>query len=113
MLIKVLAPGYYARRDTRTPVRIGIMAMVANMVCNHFHLSARLRGAGAGDRLLRHPERRTCCSRALSAGRSIALPATPGCSAQACWANGLMGAGPSVTGSAQWGAWSMGKASLS
>ena len=34
MLIKVLAPGYYARQDTRTPVRIGIMAMVANMVCN-------------------------------------------------------------------------------
>ena len=26
MLIKVLAPGYYARQDTRTPVRIGIMA---------------------------------------------------------------------------------------
>ncbi|WP_341503058.1 murein biosynthesis integral membrane protein MurJ [Gallaecimonas sp. GXIMD4217] len=34
MLIKVLAPGYYARQDTRTPVRIGIIAMVANMVFN-------------------------------------------------------------------------------
>ncbi|GAA4500040.1 murein biosynthesis integral membrane protein MurJ [Pseudaeromonas paramecii] len=34
MLIKVLAPGFYARQDTRTPVRIGILAMVANMVCN-------------------------------------------------------------------------------
>src|SRR5690606_18024531 len=31
MLIKVLAPGYYARQDMRTPVRIGIIAMVANM----------------------------------------------------------------------------------
>ena len=39
-------PGYYARQDTRTPVRIGIMAMVANMVQPHLHLSARLRGAG-------------------------------------------------------------------
>ncbi len=34
MLIKVLAPGYYARQDTKTPVRFGIIAMVANMVMN-------------------------------------------------------------------------------
>ncbi len=32
MLIKVLAPGYYARQDLKTPVKIGIAAMVANMV---------------------------------------------------------------------------------
>lgn len=34
MLIKVLAPGYFSRQDTMTPVRIGIKAMVANMVLN-------------------------------------------------------------------------------
>ncbi len=34
MLIKVLAPGYYAREDMKRPVRIGIIAMVANMVLN-------------------------------------------------------------------------------
>ncbi len=34
MLIKVLAPGYYARQDTKTPVKIGIKAMVANMAFN-------------------------------------------------------------------------------
>ncbi|MCP1328729.1 murein biosynthesis integral membrane protein MurJ, partial [Halomonas sp. 707D4] len=34
MLIKVLAPGFFARQDTRTPVKVGIMAMVANMVFN-------------------------------------------------------------------------------
>jgi len=34
MLIKVLAPGYFARQDTRTPVRIGIIAMVTNMAMN-------------------------------------------------------------------------------
>jgi putative peptidoglycan lipid II flippase len=34
MLIKVLATGYFSRQDTRTPVRIGIKAMVANMVMN-------------------------------------------------------------------------------
>ncbi|MCK0155228.1 murein biosynthesis integral membrane protein MurJ [Alcanivorax sp. S6407] len=31
MLIKVLAPGFYARQDTKTPVKIGVLAMVANM----------------------------------------------------------------------------------
>ncbi len=34
VMIKILAPGYYARQDTRTPVRIGIIAMVSNMVMN-------------------------------------------------------------------------------
>ncbi|WP_297474646.1 murein biosynthesis integral membrane protein MurJ [uncultured Photobacterium sp.] len=34
MLIKVFAPGYYARQDTKTPVKIGIIAMVSNMVFN-------------------------------------------------------------------------------
>ena len=34
MLIKVLAPGYYSRQDTRTPVKIGMWAMAANMVLN-------------------------------------------------------------------------------
>ncbi len=32
--IKVLAPGFYARQNTRTPVRIGIIAMVCNMLLN-------------------------------------------------------------------------------
>ena len=34
VLIKVLAPGFYARQDTRTPVRIGVIAMLANMALN-------------------------------------------------------------------------------
>lgn len=34
MMIKVLAPGYYARQDTKTPVKIGIQAMVVNMALN-------------------------------------------------------------------------------
>lgn len=33
-LIKILAPGYFARQDTRTPVRVGVLAMLANMVLN-------------------------------------------------------------------------------
>lgn len=34
MLIKILANGYYARQDTKTPVKIGIIAMVSNMAFN-------------------------------------------------------------------------------
>lgn len=34
MGIKIFAPGYFSRQDTRTPVKIGIVAMVANMIFN-------------------------------------------------------------------------------
>ncbi|PWQ96452.1 murein biosynthesis integral membrane protein MurJ [Leucothrix pacifica] len=34
IMVKVLAPGFYSRQDTRTPVRIGLIAIVANIVCN-------------------------------------------------------------------------------
>ncbi|MET1253533.1 murein biosynthesis integral membrane protein MurJ [Aliikangiella maris] len=34
MLIKVLATGFFSRQDTKTPVKIGIAAMVTNMVFN-------------------------------------------------------------------------------
>jgi len=34
IVVKVLAPGFYARQDIRTPVRIGIMTLVATQVMN-------------------------------------------------------------------------------
>lgn len=34
IFIKVLAPGFFARQDTKTPVKIGIIALVTNMVLN-------------------------------------------------------------------------------
>lgn len=34
MLVKVLAPGFYALEDMRTPVRIGVIAMALNMLFN-------------------------------------------------------------------------------
>lgn len=34
MLVKVLASGYFARQNTHTPVRIGIIALVSNTVLN-------------------------------------------------------------------------------
>ncbi|MEP6940498.1 MAG: lipid II flippase MurJ, partial [Rudaea sp.] len=33
-LVKVLAPAFYARQDTKTPVRAGVAAMTANMLLN-------------------------------------------------------------------------------
>jgi putative peptidoglycan lipid II flippase len=33
-LVKVLAPGYFARQDTRTPVKVGIIALAANLGFN-------------------------------------------------------------------------------
>jgi putative peptidoglycan lipid II flippase len=33
-LVKVLVPGYFARQDTRTPVRIGVKAMLFNVIAN-------------------------------------------------------------------------------
>ncbi|GMU67930.1 MAG: hypothetical protein AMXMBFR37_02630 [Steroidobacteraceae bacterium] len=33
-LVKVLAPGYFARQDTRTPVRVGIIALAVTMTLN-------------------------------------------------------------------------------
>lgn len=34
MLVKIFAPAFYSRQDTKTPVKIGIITMVANMVFN-------------------------------------------------------------------------------
>jgi len=34
VLVKVLLPGFYSRQDTKTPVKIGVIALVVNMVFN-------------------------------------------------------------------------------
>jgi putative peptidoglycan lipid II flippase len=52
ILVKVLAPGFYSRQDTKTPVRIGIIAIFSNMLLNllivlPWYLSGKL-GAHAG-----------------------------------------------------------------
>jgi len=51
MLVKVLAPGYFSREDMKTPVKIAIIAMTANMVMNllfvgWLHFSFKLGHAG-------------------------------------------------------------------
>ena len=35
VLVKVLTPGFYARRDTATPVKIAIVVLVANVILNY------------------------------------------------------------------------------
>lgn len=35
-LVKVLAPGYFARQDTKTPVRVGLLALAVTMSVNVF-----------------------------------------------------------------------------
>ncbi|MEB3767365.1 murein biosynthesis integral membrane protein MurJ [Acinetobacter sp. MD2] len=39
MLIKVFAPGFYAQQDTKTPVRVGLMAVAANAILNVIFIS--------------------------------------------------------------------------
>ncbi|HOX72182.1 MAG: murein biosynthesis integral membrane protein MurJ [Dokdonella sp.] len=41
-LVKVLAPAFYARQNTRTPVRAGIIAMIASMLLNVIFIAALL-----------------------------------------------------------------------
>jgi putative peptidoglycan lipid II flippase len=36
VLVKILAPGFYARQNTKTPVKIGMVAIGANIVSNIF-----------------------------------------------------------------------------
>ena len=62
MLIKVLAPGYFARQDTRTPVRAGIIALIANLILN-LALVVPFKHAGlrAGDVSWQPLSTRDCC----------------------------------------------------
>ncbi len=41
-LVKVLAPAFYARQDTKTPVRAGIIAMIASMLFNAIFIALLL-----------------------------------------------------------------------
>ena len=51
-LVKVLAPAFFARQDTKTPVRAGVAAMIANMALNLLFVGALYfawRGDTAGE----------------------------------------------------------------
>ena len=52
IFIKVLAPGFYSRQDTKTPVKIGVLVMILNIFLNLFFVwlwsKLELPGAHAG-----------------------------------------------------------------
>jgi putative peptidoglycan lipid II flippase len=62
-LLKVVLPAFYSRQDTRTPVRAGIVALVANMVFNfillallyHLMVPEALKAQGVWAALGQHP----------------------------------------------------------
>ena len=92
MLIKVLAPGYFSRQDTKTPVKIGIWAMVANMAFNLALIRAvgpcRL---GVGDLSVGVFECRVCCLRGLLKAMEVLR-----------WQSGLVALRGSVAGWPTW-----------
>lgn len=95
ILVKVLATGFYSRQDTRTPVRIGIVAMLANMILNVAFVVPLVRAGFAGPHmglalatslsaylnaaLLYHRLRRDGVYRPLPAWRRILMTVTLSC----------------------------------
>ena len=58
ILVKILAPGFYARQNVATPVKIGIVTLVATQLMNlGFRRAAAARRPRARDRPRRLPER--------------------------------------------------------
>ncbi len=77
-LVKVLAPGFFARQDTRTPVRIGLIALAATWSSTSW---SSCPGRWSGCR------RRTPGWRCPPRCRVSSMPGccTAGCAATACW----------------------------
>ncbi len=80
--VKILAPGYFSRQDTATPVRIAIIALVANMLLNIAFVLLLTAWLTGGD---------------LSSGLLAALAAHPGvhvglalASASSAWLNAIL-----------------------
>ena len=83
ILVKVFAPGFFAHQDTRTPVRIGVIAMLANMALTGIGSTGLVhrggwegpaRCLGLGNRPRSLPERRAPVSQTARARTFI--PAT-------------------------------------
>ena len=90
IMVKVLAPGFYARQDIRTPVRIALVALLATQVMNFIFIwPLRHAGTGARHRPRRLLQRRAAlsraCARAASTRRSRAGPSfSSSCARRVC-----------------------------
>lgn len=91
-LVKVLAPGFYARQDTKTPVRVGTLSLVANMVLSlllifplaHVGLAASVSIAAALNAvLLFHALRKQNIYRPLPGWRAFLARVAIGCAVMA------------------------------
>ena len=74
LAVKILAPGFYARQDIRTPVKIAIGVLIVTQLLN-LALVPLLAHAGPGHRPGRLPERAGPAHRVAAARR---LPPAPG-----------------------------------
>ncbi|MCA1780015.1 MAG: murein biosynthesis integral membrane protein MurJ [Xanthomonadaceae bacterium] len=84
--VKILAPAFFSRQDTKTPVRIAIIALAANMVLNVVFVAAigwRLSGSdfsgGVFEVLARYP--------GMHAGLALASSASAWLNAALLWKN--------------------------
>lgn len=80
--VKILAPAFYSRQDTRTPVRIAVLALVVNMALNIVFVGA-ITWHLAGGLLLDDPWRALALHPGAHAGLALA-------SSAAAWLNAVL-----------------------
>lgn len=89
--VKILAPAFYSRQDTRTPVRIAILALVANMILNIVFVGA-ITWHLAGNLLLDDPWQALALNPGAHAGLALASSASAWLNALLLWKS-LVGQG--------------------
>ncbi len=80
--VKILAPAFFSRQDTRTPVRIAVLALVVNMVLNMLFVGA-ITWHLAGGLLLEDPWQALALNPGAHAGLALASSAS-------AWLNALL-----------------------
>ena len=123
MLIKVLAPAFYARKDPRTPVRIAVVALLTNIVLNLAFVVPMVKmnipGPHAGLALATLGSRLGKCRVVVhGAGAPVYLPATGRVATffSADWVGRWSAGRPAVVGRAgciqHWVGWNAGERAL-
>lgn len=84
--VKILAPAFFSRQDTRTPVRIAVLALVVNMGLNIVFVAA-ITWHLAGALLLEHPWQALALNPGAHAGLALASSASAWLNALLLWKN--------------------------